>query len=158
MVLNRRTLAIICVAVIATLAVVTIALTVFPQNSGLSAGLCPNPPDNCLFQIVGTIAITSQSGAGVLNLSIENVANYPFTNIGVAGITPSLGGLVSDAPFTNNGTAISASNPLQIASYSSGSYRFSSGGSNGTTYTITVTATMTNGQIITEKTRVVAEG
>jgi hypothetical protein len=93
-----------------------------------------------------------------MNLTIENVAYAPFSNIAVTEITPSLGGLVNYAPFNYNGTAISTSNPLQIGGYSSSLYRFSSGGNSGTTYSITITATTTNEHVITQTTKIVAEG
>jgi hypothetical protein len=66
-----------------------------------------------------------------MNMAIGNAANYAFTNISIAKTDPSLGGLVSYAPSTYGGIAISASNPLPIGSDSSGLYDFSSGGSTG---------------------------
>ena len=150
-------LAIICLVIVSAVVLVAIAPMFFPQSSDLSNGDCPSGQASCLAELGFTITITSQSGAGILNMSMHNVANYPFANIAFVSISPSLAGLVSDMPFSYNGTAVSASNPLPVGSSSSGSYRFSSGALNGTTYTITATATMTNGQVITEKAAIVSD-
>ena len=131
-----------------------VALIASQHNNSSTIRSCLGSSD-CLFQIRGTVAVTSQSG-GKVNLTVDNLANYPFMNIDITGTTPSLNGLASSAPFTYNGTAISTANPLQIGSSSSGSFTFTSGGSTGTTYTIIVTATMTNGQTVTEEASFVA--
>jgi hypothetical protein len=84
--------------------------------------------------------------SGTVSVTVQNLADGPFVSIGITGASPSLDGLVSSIPFTYNGTAISRSNPLPVGSSSSGSFTFTSGGSIGTNYTITLTATVTNGQ------------
>jgi len=155
---SKRTLAVVCLAVVGALTVVALALTVFPQNSGLSNAPCQDGSGSCVVQITGTITTASQSGAGMLNLTIHNVANNPFASIAVVSISPSLADLVSYAPFSYNGMVVSASNPLPVGSSSNGSYRFSSGGLNGTTYTIAAAVTTTDGQVITEKVAIVASG
>lgn len=155
---TRRTLAFVGVAVVAAIALVGFALVAIPQNNTAVAGACLVPPQSCLFNISGTMAVTSESGSGLVNLTINNEANYPFTSISLTETSPTVAGIASSSPFTYNGVAISISNPLQIGSYSSGVYDFNSGGNIGTTYTIFVTVTMTNGQVITEKTNLVAIG
>jgi hypothetical protein len=109
-----------------------------------------------LFQISDSIVVISGSGAGAMNLTINNEANYAFTDISIAKTNPSLGDLVNYAPFTYGGVAVTATNRLPIGEHSSGLYEFSSGGAIGSTYTFTVTATMTNGQAMTEKTNIEA--
>ena len=94
----------------------------------------------------------------MVNLTITNVANYPFTSIVLEGISPGVDGLAGSTPFTYNGASISGSTPLPIGSSSSGSYTFISGARISTDYTVTVTVVMTNGQAITEKSSITSEG
>lgn len=133
-----------------------IAATDLEKKGSAGAG-CLVPPVPCLFNIVGEIYIGTDAGGGMMNITVYNYANFPFTNVTVLSVTPFVGGLAVFTPFTTEGRVVSASNQLEIGMYSSGYYQFTSGGSSSTPYSVTVRATMSNGQTITETTKIVSD-
>ncbi len=154
--LARRTLAIAAIVVLAAAGLAGIVTTDIGRNRS-GAAACLIPPVPCLFNIQGEIMIGNDLGAGIMNITVFNAANYPFTNITVLSAAPGLAGFAEFTPFTSGGRVVSVSNQLEIGLYSSGFYSFTSGGALSTTYTITVQATMSNGQTITEKTNIVSD-
>jgi len=155
---RTRSVAIACIVVVVALVLVTFAVTENHPQNGPSNNPCPNSSETCLFPVRGAIGITPPSGAGEMNLTVDNVANYPLVGISVTKVAPSLGGLVASAPFSYNGMAIGAPNPVPIGGASSGSYTFTSEGANGTAYSITIMLTLSNGQSVTENITLVSEG
>jgi hypothetical protein len=143
------------------LAAGTIALIAIRQEGGTTTGPCRQGYPNggaggCLFQFQATVTVALNQ-SGTVSVTVQNLAYAPFVSIGITGASPSLHGLVSSAPFTYNGTAISSSNPLPVGSSSSGSFTFTSGGSIGANYTIIVTSTATNGNAIPVQASFVAQ-
>ncbi len=136
------------VAGIASVALVAILLTFLPQTGGLSNGQCKGLP-GCPFSVEGDIFIATAVGGGMITLTVTNYSNYPLSNITFSGITPNVDGLTVFTPFACNGRVVSSANLLQFGGNSTGYYSFTWGGSVSTTYTLVVTATMTNGQVVT---------
>ncbi len=91
-------------------------------------------------------------------IKVTDNANYAFTNITLTDVNPGLAGLAAFAPFTSNNRMLSSTNALGIGENTTGYYSFSSGGSSRTPYTVTLEATLTDGQIITEKGTIVSDG
>ncbi|MGA2199403.1 MAG: hypothetical protein ABSG45_05640 [Nitrososphaerales archaeon] len=151
---SRRTLLVVGMAVAIGLALVAIAPTVLTQKDSATEG-CLVPP--CLFDIRGTITIGSDQGNGMINITVSNHARYAFTNITLVDAGPGLTNLATFTPFTNHDRVINPSNALQVGENSSGWYNFEYGGSAATTYRVTVSATLTNGQVITEQTDIVSD-
>lgn len=153
---GRRTVSIAIVVILAVSGLAGIAATDLEKKGSGGAG-CLVPPAPCLFNIVGEIYVGTDAGGGMMNITVCNRANFPFTNVTVIGITPFVGGLAVFTPFTTGGRVVSASNQLEIGMYSSGYYQFASGGTSATPYSVTVRATMSNGQTITETTKIVSD-
>ncbi len=151
---GKRTLLVVGMAVAIALALVAIAPAVFTQKDSATEG-CLVPP--CLFEIQGTITIGSDQGNGMINLTVSNHASYAFTNITLVDASPGLINLVTFTPFTNHDRVVNPSNTLQVGEKSSGWYNFEYGGSAATTYKVTISATLTNGQVITEQTNIVSD-
>jgi hypothetical protein len=106
--------------------------------------------------VSGTILVTPQSGGGTLSLTIKNDENNPVSSIAISEATPSLSGLTSPT-FDYNGAPVNNSNVFPIGASASGQFTFTSGGVNVTQYKITVTVTLTNGQVDTGYATITAE-
>ena len=151
-----RNVAIAAIVVALALDVVWVSLAVWPSN-GNGAAACLVPPVPCLFDIHGEVYIGTDSGGGMLNVTVSNLANYPMSNITFVDAGPGLVGLAVFTPFTYHGMVVSDTNQLAIGDRSTGYFQFTSGGSAATTYTVTVRATLANGQVVTEKTNIVSD-
>ena len=151
---SRRALAIGVPATVAVLAVIAVALLSLPHG-GVSTQQCTG---TCLFNINGTITVEDDEGGGMMNITVTNVANYPFSDVSVVSATPGIAGLSRFSPFTNEGRQIGVNNELPIGDRSCGYYAFVSGGYSQTPYTITVRATLSDGQVVTEQAIIVSDG
>ena len=138
------------IAIAAFLIVAGAILLSTPSGPGTS-------PGGPLVPIRGVAITALSSGGGMLNISVEDAANFPATSVAVSVSNPTLTGLALESPFSYNGSPVSDSNYLPIAEPTTGSYGFASGGVPGTTYTVLVSMTMTNGQVITGSQAVVAQ-
>jgi hypothetical protein len=111
-------------------------------SSSINAGVPGGP-------LVGVGAeIEAAESGGNLTVIVHNAAYDPFVKVTMSGISPTLPGLTMQSPFTYNGSEISASNPLTIGEESQASYSFTSDVVAGVNYTVTVSVTLTNGQVI----------
>ena len=153
----RRTTAIAMIASVGILALVVISVVVLPEIRGPSNGACPSS-GGCAFAANVEIAVESDYGAGMIIIKVTDSANYAFTNITLTDVNPGLAGLAVFAPFTSNARLLGPTNVLGIGENTTGEYSFISGGSSRTLYTVTLAATLTDGQIITEKGTIVSDG
>jgi hypothetical protein len=134
--------------------VVVSAVAFFPSPTPNPYG---HPGITSELPVSGTIMIAN-SGGGSLNLTVYNAANNPVISITVLAISPSVAGIANDVPFTFKGAPLTSSNPEGIGgTVAIGTLDFESGGTLGTNYTLTVKATLSDGQVITEQTWIVAE-
>lgn len=131
---------------------VVVGLTFFPPTDLVNVA-----PGGPLASLKGTITANSESGAGVLNLTVSNGANYPFTRIDVSSTNPSMAGAAHNIIFSYNGMAVSQSNPLAIGDSAIGMHDFGSGLSSGASYFIVVTITLSNGQLISANTTITVQ-
>ncbi len=153
---RKRILAVAAVAVIAVLVVVVVSLAEYPQGGSLSNNPCLGP-GSCLFAVTGEVAIDSDQGGGMVILTVVNHANLPFINITLVDASPTLPGLTGFTPFTYDGRVVNALHVLDIGNNSTGYYSFRYGGTSATSYTFTLAAIMSNGQIITEEASIVSD-
>jgi len=140
---SRRTLILVSISVIIALGVVLLSLFEFPLSVTTSA----NIPGGSL-SLGASLGVNPQTGAGILNITVINNSDYPFTSIVITQVSPSLPGIVGATPFTYNGALVSSSNPLpNSAGSAAGSQAFASGGNLAATYNVTLSITLPNGQV-----------
>ncbi len=102
------------------------------------------------------VFIGSGYGGGMVTLNVTNNAQLPFINITLSAISPPVNGLLRFTPFTINDRVVTSSNALDVGKASIGYFSFDYGGTSPTVYTLTVTATTVDGQLITEQTTAVS--
>jgi hypothetical protein len=140
---SRRTVVLVGAVIIIALALVLTALFVFPVYQTTTASI----PGGSLSLAAG-LTVNPQTGAGILNISVTNNSDYPFTSIVVSQVSPSLPGIVDSVPFTYDGTPVSSSNPLPVGyTPAMGSQAFASGGVAGAKYNITLSITLPDGKV-----------
>ena len=149
---NRRTT--LLLAMVVALVVIAILL-VWAFTTGTISSMGPSPPSPGALVTNGTISIASQSGGGVLSLTVKNNENNPVSSMVISQTTPSLGGL-NRSFFDYNDMPVSNSNPLSIGATASGTFDFTSGGASGIHYKIVVSATLTNGKVETSTVTITA--
>jgi len=140
---KRRALSLSAGTASAVIAIIFVS-TFFTGNfaPGLSVGT-----NNPLASISGVITVNPQSGAGTLVLSVDNQGNVPIFALTITKITPSLA--TASSEFTFNGLPVNSSNPLPIGASAVCQCRFSSGGESGTQYEVFVSATFSDGSVVT---------
>jgi hypothetical protein len=125
--------------------IVAIAGLVFFLPTGKSS-LDPGGAGGPLVVVRATI--NASASGGNIAVLVQNAANLPFVVVSLSGINPSLSGLTVLAPFTHNESVISSSNPLWIGDTAQAAYAFTSSVETGASYTVTVSVTLTDGQVI----------
>jgi hypothetical protein len=141
----RQRSPVIIIAGVCIVAMVIVGL-VFALMRGQSSSINPGGPGGPLVG-VGAEIEAAESG-GNLTVTVHNAAYDPFVKVTVSGISPTLSGLTMQSAFIYNGSEISASNPLTIGEESQASYSFTSDVATGVNYTVTVSVTLTDGQVI----------
>jgi hypothetical protein len=136
----------------AALAVIA-AVLVWSLEGGVSyVGLTTGSPTTVA--VSGVILIDSQSGAGTLTLAVKDYGNTPIFTLALAEIAPSLP--IAPASLNYNGAAVTSSNPLPVGGSAYGQFRFASGGVSGTGYKVVISATFSNGAIMTSSATITA--
>jgi len=140
---SRRTVIFVSASVIIATALVLVALFEFP----ISVTSTSNGPGGSI--VLGArLTVSSNTGAGSLNLSVTDNSNYQFTGIAVTQVSPSLPGLAGNFPFKYGSFPVSSTNPLPVSGSATGSQTFSTGGVVGAEYNITLSITYDGGKVI----------
>jgi hypothetical protein len=153
---NRRSALIGAIAVLLAIDLLWVGMTLYAWDTTPQAQ-CLVPPGPCVIDVRGDIQIDTDTGAGIMNITVSNYANLPLTNITVVAAVPGINGLAVFTPFTVHNAVISYGNQLPIGQGSNGYWTFESGGAPSTTYTVFVRGTLTDGHVLDVKTQIVSD-